>query len=84
MTTQPRPLTPYYFSIPVKYADIPHPVGATPNDLLEVYATDEVAARLTMNRTYGNGSWCSVYVAAELDHVQSRYFPGDVIPVPKS
>jgi hypothetical protein len=69
--------TTYLFTIPVKYAHLPHPLGAGPTDLIEVEADNEHDARLMMNQTLGNGTWCSVHIEAELEPAVIRaYYPG--------
>jgi len=53
-------MTVYLFTIPVKFDRDVHPLGATPDDLIEVDASSELDARLRMNRVLGPDSWCSV------------------------
>ena len=67
----------YLFTIPTKFDDEIHPLGATPDDLIEVDAPNEIEARLIMNRVLGNGSWCSVIEPSDTHSL--RYYPGERI-----
>lgn len=67
----------YLFTIPIKFGSEVHPLGATPDDLIEVDAPDEIEARLIMNRVLGNGAWCSVIEPGDTHSLS--YYPGERI-----
>lgn len=71
-------MTTYLFTVPIKFSREPHPLGATPDDLIEVEASTEVEARLTMNGSLGNGTWCSVLADDDLESI--AHYPGERIP----
>ena len=72
-----QPRSTFLFTVPWKFHREVHPLGATPDDLIEVEADDETEARLTMNRLLGPGAWCSV-ITPDDSHSLS-YHPGERI-----
>lgn len=71
----------FLFTVPMKWADGGHPLDVGPQDLIEVEADTEVAARLSMNETLGNDAWCSVLNRDNtgVPEMIAKYYPGKVV-----
>lgn len=73
-------MTTYLFTVPLRYRDVAHPLGATPDDLLAVEADTPDDARIHMNQTYGPETWFTCYRDDELtEEWRFNYAPGQTI-----
>ena len=75
-------MTTYLFSVPLRFDTDPHPLGAGPDDMIEVEADNKTEARQKIAAAIGPefGNWFGLYLPDQSD--VAKYYPGERIQLP--